>query len=83
MKSISLSDAKARLSELLNEVDDFETYYITRNGKVAGVVVHPDEWAAMRETLEILADENLMKQIKESRRSKKIYSFDEVFKDLR
>lgn len=82
MKSLSISDAKARLSELLHEVEDFETYYLTRNGKVAGVLVNPEEWAAMQETIAIMSDPDLMEQIRAGRRSKKTYPMHAVFADL-
>lgn len=82
MKSISLSDAKAHLSELLDELEDYATCYVTRNGKTSAVLVNPEEWEAMRETLAILADPELMAQIRASRRSKKTYAMKDVFRDL-
>lgn len=82
MKSVSLSDAKAHLSELLDELEDYATCYVTRNGKTAAVLVNPQEWEAMRETLAILADSDLMAQIRASRRSKKTHAMKDVFRDL-
>lgn len=82
MKSIAMSDAKAHLSDLIREVEDYETYYLTKNGKVAAVLVNPDEWEGLRETLEILSDEDLMEQIRASRSSRKTYTMKHVFKNL-
>lgn len=81
MKTCTVTEAKAKLSELLHEVEE-ESIYLTRNGEVAGVLVDPDEWESIQETLEILADPALMLQIRSSRRSKKLYTMDEVFGDI-
>lgn len=59
MKHVNLSDAKARLSELLDEVEAGQTLIITRHGKpVAQLAPATDELdqkrrAAMREILEM------------------------------
>ena len=82
MKTLPLSTAKAQLSELLDEIEDFEVIQLTRNGRTAAVLVNPLEWEGLQETLEILADEELMAQLRASRRSKKRYSMEQVFKDL-
>jgi antitoxin YefM len=81
MKTCTVTEAKAKLSELLHEVEE-ESIYLTRNGEVAGVLVDPDEWESVQETLEILADPALMLQIRASKRSKKVYTMDEVFGDI-
>jgi prevent-host-death family protein len=39
MKSVSLAEAKARLSTLVNEAEAGETVYITRHGKPAARLV--------------------------------------------
>lgn len=83
MKTFSVTEAKARLAELLHDVEDFESIYLTRNGRVAGVLVNPDEWDSIQETLEILSDPAIMIQIRAARRSKKTYTMDEVFADIR
>ena len=54
MKSVSIRDAKNRLTELAREVEDGETVVITRNGKpVADLVPHRRRgginWAAIEE----------------------------------
>ena len=82
MKTLSVTEAKAKLAELLHQVEDFESIYLTRNGKVAGVLVNPDEWESIQETLEILSDPNLMFQIRASKRSRKTYTMEEVFEDI-
>lgn len=65
MKTLSLSEAKMKLSELVDKVQHMdEEVLITRNGKPAAVLISPDELESIRETLEIKADLDLMKEIK-------------------
>ena len=82
MKTISVTEAKAKLSMLLKELADYEQIYVTRDGRVAGVLVNPDEWEGLLETLEIMSDPDIMRQIKASKRSKKTYALKDVFKDI-
>jgi len=65
MKTIPLSEAKAKLSELIHHVASRdEQVTITRNGKPAAVLVSPDEFESWRETVEIRSDAELMKEIR-------------------
>jgi len=43
MKSYSLADAKARLSELIDKVEAGESIEITRRGKLAARLVPPEK----------------------------------------
>lgn len=53
MKHVKSSDAKARLSELLDEVEHGETIAITRHGKVIARIT-PDEDARKRRICEAI-----------------------------
>jgi prevent-host-death family protein len=65
MKTLSLSEAKMKLSELVDKVQHTdEEVIITRNGRPAAVLISPDELESMRETLQIKADRDLMKEIR-------------------
>jgi prevent-host-death family protein len=65
MKTLSLSEAKMKLSELVDKVQRMdEEVIITRNGRPAAVLISPDELESMRETLEIKADRDLMEEIR-------------------
>ena len=45
MKTVPLAEAKAKLSRLINEIDNRdEEVTITRNGKVAAVMISPDQF---------------------------------------
>ena len=54
---ISFTDARARLTELVDDVEArHEHVVITRNGRPAAVVVPAPEWQAIGETLDVLRD---------------------------
>ena len=56
MKTVSYTDARNRLAQLMAEAtDDREPVAITRNGAAAVVLVDASEYAAMAETLALLA----------------------------
>lgn len=60
MRTVSLSEAMARLTRLLTEADELgERFAITRSGRPIGVLLPVDEYEGLIETLEILADPEL------------------------
>ena len=62
MKTLSLSEAKAKLSNLVEEVETRdEEIVITKNGRPAAVLVSPDEYDSWKETFAIRADASLMR----------------------
>ena len=85
MKTLSLSEAKAKLSGLIDDVERRdEEIVITRNGRPAAVLVSPDEYESWKETLAIRADRDLMREIKTrlaafKARKARLYTLDELF----
>lgn len=83
-KTLPISEVKTRLPELVSGIADREEeIVVTRNGKPAAVLVNYDEYERLKDSLEVLSDPDLMKQI---RRSKSFYakrkqgmSFEAVF----
>jgi antitoxin YefM len=66
-KTVPLTEARAKLSELLDELARrHEHVVITRNGRPAAVLVPAEEQAALEETLEILQDEDILQALRES-----------------
>jgi len=66
-KTVPFTEARARLSELLDELEArHEHVVITRNGRPAAVLVSAEEQEIMEETLEILQDEELLAALRES-----------------
>ena len=80
---LSLSEAKARLSELVANCEkDEEDLVITRNGRPAAVLMSADEYEGWRETREILRNRALMNEIKQGLRQLEKgqrFTFEEVF----
>lgn len=65
MRTLPLTDAKARLSELIDQVERRdERVTITRNGRPVAVLVSPDELEGWQETLEIVKDAPFMEGIR-------------------
>lgn len=85
MKILSLSEAKARLSGLVRRVSGSdEEIVITRNGRPAAVIVSHDEYEAWKETLEVVADSDFLKEIHKGlralrQRKAKLYTLEELF----
>jgi antitoxin YefM len=71
-KTISLSEAKARLSEIVKKVGDTrDVYTISRGGKPAGVLLSVEEYESLLETLEILSDPEALAALREARKEEK------------
>lgn len=65
MKTLSLSEAKMKLSALVDNVRATdEQVVITKNGTPAAVLVSPDEFESWRETMEIRFDHESMDEIR-------------------
>jgi len=83
---IPFTEARARLTELLNDVEArHEHVVITRNGRPAAVIVSTDEWEALEKTLEVLQDEEGLAALRESEEDVKagrMFSLDEVRREL-
>lgn len=69
METMSLSDAKARLSELVTSVEQtHERVTVTKNGRNAVVIIAVEDLEALQETLELLQDASAMGSIRASER---------------
>lgn len=83
-KTLPISEVKARLPELVTGVDEREEeIVVTKHGRPAAMLVNYDEYRRQRDTLDILSDPDLVRQIQQSRRfyarRTKGLSFQEVF----
>jgi antitoxin YefM len=83
---VPFTEARARLTELLDEVEArHEHVVITRKGRPAAVVVSPEEWDVIEETLELLADEATLVALRESEddvQAGRLFGLDEVRREL-
>ncbi len=86
MKALSVSEAKMKLSGLIETVNATdEEIMITKNGRPAAVLVSPEEFESMKETIAVRSDLSLMKEIKKGLRvlrmkKAKLYTLEELFR---
>jgi prevent-host-death family protein len=86
MKTLSLSEAKMKLSGLVQSViDTDEEIVITKNGAPAAVLISPDEFESLKETNVVRYDAGLVEEIRKGLRSLKekearLYTLDELFR---
>jgi prevent-host-death family protein len=74
-----------KLSSLIDAVQATdEEVLITKNGAPAAVLVSPDEFDSLKETIAVRSDAALMREIKEGlkdlkRRKARLYTLEELF----
>jgi prevent-host-death family protein len=83
MRTLSLSEVKMKLSELVERVHSTdEEVVITRNGRPAAVLVSAEEFDSWKETIEILSSPELMDEIRKGlaslRKGSKIYTLEDL-----
>jgi antitoxin YefM len=87
METMSLSEAKMKLSKLIDRVSATdEEIVITKNGRPAAVLVSPDEFEGWSETLFIRSDPSFGKEIREGlealkQKKARLYTLEELFCD--
>lgn len=84
MRILSLSEAKMKLSELIDRVHSTdEEVVITKNGRPAAVLISPDEFEGWKETMTIKSDSDFMKEIRKGiralKKENKLYTLEELF----
>jgi len=85
MKTLSLSEAKMKLSALVDQVHNSdEEVVITKNGRPVAVLVSSDEFESWKETVAIQADAPLMTEIAAGlgqlkQRKARLYTLEELF----
>lgn len=85
MKTLSVSEAKMKLSGLVDSVyTTDEEVVITKNGSPVAVLISPDEFEGWKETVAIRSDAEFMDEIKKGlatlKKGKvKLYTLDELF----
>jgi len=67
MSTIPLSEVKARLSEIADEVDrTHERVHVTRNGREFVVLLSAEDLDSLEATIELLADEAAMSRVRQA-----------------
>jgi antitoxin YefM len=69
MTTVPFSEVKSHLSHYADRVEnEREQVVVTRHGRPAFVLVHPDYLESLEETLAIIEDPELMESLSRSRR---------------
>lgn len=64
MNSISITNARSKLYDLVEEVSSGNRIIITKKGESKAILISPEELASWEATLEVMADTKLMREIK-------------------
>ena len=86
MRTLSVSEAKMKLSSLVDAVYSMDDeIMITKNGSAVAYMVSPDEYDGWKETLAIKSDAEFLKEIKSglqkiNKGKTKLYTLEELFK---
>ena len=82
-KTITITQAKRTLLDLVEEIETTgETVTITKNGLPTTIMLNLGDYESLMETLEILANKDIMKSLKKSEKDiqeNRIYSEEEVW----
>lgn len=83
---IPASQARSNFYDMLEEVSKmFKRFIITRRGRAAAVVLSPEEVESWEETMEIMSNKKLVRDIKRGREDfqrGKFFTLDEIEKKL-
>jgi antitoxin YefM len=85
MKTLSLSEAKMKLSNLVDVVKTTdEEIVITKNGSPVAILISPDEFDSMKETIAVRSSAALMEEIRKGLKDLKkkrasLYTLEELF----
>ena len=82
---LPVTKVKRRLLEILKVMEeDYATVTVTRNGEPVGIMMTPNRYEALLETIEILGDNKILQALKASHKdfkSGRVYTHEEVWKD--
>jgi antitoxin YefM len=87
MSTLPLAEVRANLSKLVDEaVRTHERIEVTKQGRRAAVILSADDFDSLMETLAILGDQELMRELGAAEAEAgdgKIYTLDEVTEEMR
>lgn len=85
-RTLPITEARINLPTLVdNAKKKLDEYIITVKGTPAAILLSIDEYASLRETLEIMSDKKLMKELKEAEediQAGRVQTWEEVKKEL-
>ena len=84
-KILPVTKVKRELLDILKSMDkEYTTITMTRNGEPVGVIMTPDRYESLLETIEILSNKNILRDLKTSQKdfkSGKVFTHKEVWQD--
>jgi len=87
MTTLPLAEVRANLSKLVEEaVRTHQRIEVTRQGRRAAVILSADDFDSIMETLAILSDQELMREVREAEaeaENGEIYTLEEVTEEMR
>ena len=85
-RTLPITEARNNLPTLVdNAKKKLDEYIITVKGTPAAILLSIDEYESLRETLEIMSDKKLMKELKEAEediKAGRVQTWEEVKKEL-
>jgi PHD/YefM family antitoxin component YafN of YafNO toxin-antitoxin module len=82
-KILPVTRVKRDFLEILKEMEEeYATVAVTRNGEPVGIMMTPQRYEALLETIEILSDNSILRTLKASRKDFKagrVYTDDDVW----
>lgn len=86
VSTVSLKELRPKLPKVIDRIDHrLDRYVVTRRGKPVIVMLGVEDYESLLETVEILADPNMMKRIRTGEREirqGKTRSWEDVKRDL-
>jgi prevent-host-death family protein len=84
-KILPVTKVKRELLDILKTMEEeYATITVTRNGEPVGVMMTPDRYESLLETIEILSDKKVLRALQSSQKdfkSGKVYTHKEVWQD--
>lgn len=69
LRTITLKALRPELPHIADAIDSkLDRYLVTRRGKPAMILISPEDYEGLLETLEILSDKTVVKRIRKSRK---------------
>ena len=84
-KILPITKVKRELLDIIKAMEEeYATITVTRNGEPVGVMMTPERYESLLETIEILSDKKILRALKASQKdfgSGKVYAHKEVWQD--
>ncbi|WP_117209018.1 type II toxin-antitoxin system Phd/YefM family antitoxin [Allorhizocola rhizosphaerae] len=81
--TLPLADVRDRLSPLVTSVETtHERVVITKNGRPAAVLIAYEDLESLQETLEILSDPDIAREIRDALTEPERFTIDDIRRDL-